>query len=143
MQYARHMIKQRGGAMSKFTVYYVDFYLMTVGVAGVVESDVAPSVAEVVKVVLEREQGLDELVTSRDICIDFLPPLQRVEELAKVTKSMVKAQPTEELIADIRSKLSNAMISILVDAPESDNYFVVETERTQLEAAEADLLTGL
>lgn len=129
--------------MSKFTVYYVDFYQMTVGVAGVVESDIAPSVAEVVKVVLKREQSLDELVTSRDICIDFLPPLQRVEKLAKVTKSMVKTQPIEELIADIRSKLSNAMISILVDAPESDNYFVVETERTQIEVVEADLLTGL
>lgn len=115
--------------MSEFTVFAVNFYKFDCTNVGVIIADAAPPMQAVIELILTREQTIHPTTSTADICIDFMPPAERLQNLCISSKLILQIADRPAVVERLQRNLHNALLAVLVDSPASDNYFVVETKR--------------
>ena len=118
--------------MSEFTVFAVNFYRFDCVMVGVIVADAAPPIQSVIELILTREQTIHPITSIADICIDFMSPTERLQNLCISSKLILQIADRPAVVECLQRNLHNAILAILVDSPTSDNYFVVETKRELL-----------
>lgn len=117
--------------MSEFTVFAVNFYRFDCVKVRVIIADAAP-LTTILGVILERERLSNPSTVDLDICVDFMSPADRLHNLCTSTELIIQMEDRPAIIAELQDKLRSALVAIIVDAPVSDSYFVVETKRELL-----------
>lgn len=76
--------------MSEFTVFAVNFYKFDCTNVGVIIADAAPPMQAVIELILTREQTIHPTTSTADICIDFMPPAERLQNLCISSKLILQ-----------------------------------------------------
>ena len=114
--------------MAEFVLYSVDFYTFDVKPVTryIVES--APTLCEIIADVIVHQHAIHgpDVSGPDDIVIDMYPPSTRVTKLMMQVKDVL-TNDVPIAVEKLRPLLQSS-ISIMVDAPESEHYFLLCTK---------------
>ena len=113
--------------MTEFVLYSVDFYTFdTKPVARYVVEN-APTLCEIIADILVHQHAIHgpDTADTDDIVIDMLSPSARVEKMM-LNVTTVLANDLEAVRQKLRP-LMTSCLSVMVDAPESEHYFLICT----------------